>query len=624
MLRIESYRPSIALLVAIGLGAIGSAAADWPWAKKKAPDAPIKKMNPKYDYPVVGDDTGIDGLTPIKVEGLGLVVGLGDQGGDPPPNEFREAMLAEMRRKEVANPEALLARTDNCIVLLRAFIPPGARKEEPIDVEVWIPPGDPSKSLKGGRLLEAELKDVLEFSTRKGAVGTKKGKTRVKVEGPVLVLDAGDGNAAALRKGKVLGRGQVLEDRGFRIVLSKEAKSIPRTRNMTHQINQRFYTTLDARREGVAKGKSDQLIDLKLARVYAHDIPRYLQVVRRIPMNSSETFLQRAMEDLESELNDPASSLEASLRLEAIGKPAAPILRKALTSGSEPVRFCAAMSLAYMEDAAGAKVLGRLAEGSLDYRPYALSGLLASNRALARVELIKLVSAVSPEARYGAFRALLMFDRRDAFIQGEFLERQFHLHVMPTSAEPMVHVARHFRPEIVVFGPDMTLQAPFSLKAGDGLLINATANSDKVHLASFRTAGRKVDTMRGTSSMKLTDVIREASKLGATYPDIVAMLEQARANGALSARLEVNALPRMLPLEDIQALAADTKGQGERGRLRREGNTNAGLFAVVEGERRPVAAEESSESKPRKDGDELADAEKKKKPFWKSLFPVGN
>ncbi len=128
----------------------------------------------------------------------------------------------------------------------------------------------------------------------------------------------------------------------------------------------------------------------------------------------------------------------------------------------------------------------------------------------------------------------------DPIIHGENLGGQFSYHVLNTSGPPMIHVTRSFRPEVVLFGQEQTLDAPFVLEAGKSILIKAAAESDKVTISKFVIG--QPDQKR-VVSLKVDDVIRAAVELGAAYPDVVQALQQAKSRRALASRFEVDALP---------------------------------------------------------------------------------
>lgn len=581
--------------------------------RSKIKDNPVqsligKKSKGTLDYPTVGDDVYVDGTLPVKVEGIGLVIGLNGTGGNPPPNQYRKEMLEEMKRMEIHRPGDLLASKDTALVLLRAYVPAGVRKGDHVDVEVWVPPGDSTTSLKGGRLLEAGLKESL-FGRGKGVL---KGKQLLKVAGP-LVVQANPSNPddrAALLKGKILGQSVCLVDRNFRFVLGPENRSGDRTRMLAYYINERFFEPKATPESGVAKAKDDKLIELRLPDRYRHDIHRFLLVARKIPTRSGTEFRETLIEDLKDSLQKPETAIDAAIRLEAIGPGTVPALSEGLKSEFEVVRFASAQALAYMGNSGGVEELGRLAELSTDYRPYALSALAALGGPAASLQLGRLFNCESAEARYGAFRSLWATDSRDPTIVGERLEHDFHLHCIESQAVPMVHLARNFRPEVVIFGSKQQLLTPLSLRAGDFILLNASAESDAVHLASFRPTGSAAGPRRGESSLVLADVIREAARLGASYGDIVEMLEQAAANGNLMGRLEINALPRAMSLETLQAVATSEKVS----RPKVTEDSAPGLFTVIDPENRPkqdgplvdveseAAAADAAKSKPEKKG----------------------
>ena len=64
-----------------------------------------------------------------------------------------------MRQKQIKHTADFLDPPDkSCsLVLVNGLIPPGARKGDPIDIEVTLPAGTDTTSLKGGVLFECEL-----------------------------------------------------------------------------------------------------------------------------------------------------------------------------------------------------------------------------------------------------------------------------------------------------------------------------------------------------------------------------------------------------------------------------------------------------------------------------------
>jgi hypothetical protein len=594
-----------------------------------------EKKKQANEYPVVGDVTAVHGLEAIKVEGLGLVVGLSDTGGDPPPGYFRDRILEMMRKRDVHQPEKLLASKQVAAVVLRAYVPAGVRKDDKIDVEVYTIPGDDrTVSLKGGRLLPSELSEVL--LTKKGVLG---GKKIVKVEGPVLinegpaprsqpdasragfVKDEGDvapGSAAedvARRSGRILGQGVVQIDRDFIITINREFRSGRRAKELAAFINYRFHSTdKDGRQIGLAKAKDDRQVELVLAEAYRLNFLRYLNVVRRIPLIDASRI--GASKTLHAQLLAPSTSYEAALRLEALGPASVTVLKDGLGHPSQLVRFSAAEALAYLGDGRGINELSGIAEKEALYRPYALAGLASLRQPAAKIKLMRLLHATGAETRYGAFRSLFLMDSDELALGGEKVADDVWLHVIESKAEPMVHVARNFRPEIVLFNADQVFKAPLMLRVGEHLIVSSDKDGKSIFLASIKPG--QAEPLRAESGPKVADVLKQASKLGATYPECVELLRQAAgagnlwsADGTVRSRLEINALPRAVTMnalvrnaraeEDAAALPTGLPSMFQEGG---EQTTNVAFRAAAD--------------------EEPTRPEAKKKGFWDRLKFWGN
>ncbi len=471
-----------------------------------------------------------------------------------------------MKKKGVENPSDVLRSDNSCLVLLRTMVPPGSRKGDVVDVEVWVPPGDDAKSLKGGFLLETELKEqVIAQGKHIQNKGALEGDAWIRVDGPILVM-ADEKNeaarAASLKKGRILGRGKLLGDRDFRLMLEDGKKSKTRSRLVADQINQRFKSNRSEASKQIAVPLDYQTIRLGLPPEYKHDSERFLHVVRRIPMSRSKSFQEQILGFLEADLMNPETAIEASLRLEAIGGPAISVLKEGLLTDNELVRFCSAQSLAYLKDPAGYKILAQLADKSNLYRAYAFAALIAHDQPLARTHLTRLLSSESSEARYGAFRSLWMLDENDPQVQPILMgPDEFSVHMIDSNAPPMIHLSRNFRREIVLFQPRQQFVPPLTMQVGDHLTITASAGTNEVHLYSSRPGKGGVREERRIATTSVMDVIEKASELGATYPDIVDLLMQASAGNNLSSRLEINALPSPQNYSTIGAIANDANSQ---------------------------------------------------------------
>jgi len=106
----------------------------------------------------------------------------------------------------------------------------------------------------------------------------------------------------------------------------------------------------------------------------------------------------------------------------------------------------------------------------------------------------------------------------------------------------MVHYTRTHRAEIVVFGDDQKLEPPIVLGGGGSIILNASESDDKVEISRITRNSLDFE-KKVVSSLKLSDVIREVANLGATYPEIVELLNSASRQYNLSGQLFVDAKP---------------------------------------------------------------------------------
>jgi hypothetical protein len=118
----------------------------------------------------------------------------------------------------------------------------------------------------------------------------------------------------------------------------------------------------------------------------------------------------------------------------------------------------------------------------------------------------------------------------------------FALYVVDSDGPPLIHVSRTRRSEIVVFGRQQKLLPPIVLDTGT-IFLNAAENDDKIELSKiipnrFGDADTKI-----TTTLELAEVVRKTASLGATYPQIVAILETAKRQKNLPGELVVDAVP---------------------------------------------------------------------------------
>ncbi len=486
---------------------------------------------------LVGDMAKPYGNTYIKVESVALVTGLAGTGEDPPPSPQRAVVLHELQTRGVPNPNALLASPNTAIVLVRAFLPPGVQKGDKFDLEVQVPSRSDTECLRGGWLMETRLAELAVLGNQ-----IRDGHVMALGEGAILVDPSADGenDRPALTQGHVLGGGTALKPRSLGLVIKSEDKSVRISSQIGVAINKRFHTFSQGIKQGVAKPKTDEYIELAVHPRYKDNVARYLRVVRSVAIKEAPAEQSVRLEQLERQLLDPVTAATAALRLEAIGSEATKVLSKGLESKDPEVRFYSAEALAYLDQSNAAPTLAAAAKEESAFRAYALAALGAMDDVAAFDELRSLLDVASVETRYGAFRAMWAMNPNEPLVRGENLGGQFSYHLLTTSGPPLIHVTRSFRPEVVLFGHEQNFSTPLVLDAGKSIMINAAEGSNKVTISRFAVG--EPDQKRAVST-KIDEVIRAIVELGGSYPDVVQALQQAKACHALPGRFEIDAIP---------------------------------------------------------------------------------
>ena len=485
----------------------------------------------------VGDLAVPVGTNYQKVEAVGLVTQLDGTGSNPPPSPLVEQLLKEMQTHNVRRPKEALASMDTAMVLVRGYIPPGARKGNTFDVEVVSAPRTDTTSLKGGWLMQTRLRQtaILDNDLHTGPV-------EALAQGSIVIdaLFDNAGDDILKTRGRVLAGGIVQLDRTMGLSIRNEHTSVKTSAAIGAAINDRFHDFDHGSKKGLANPTTDVYLELKVHSRYQHDVSRYIQVLRAIVVGESPVERIARLSELEKQLLEPTTSQFAAIQMEAIGKESLRSLRKGLTSTDPEVRFYTAETLAYLDDADAVPELFEAARTERAFRWRAMAALAVLDQYAAQEALLELMNVSSAETRYGAFRALHVHNPEDPIVRGEILGKEFALHVMSTPGEPMIHISRATRPEIVLFGQGQKLESPDFLFAGD--IIVKRQNDQTMKVSRFSTNDR--EDKQEICSMNLEDVLRTIVKLGGGYAEAIQAIEQAKAKGYLAARVEIDALPR--------------------------------------------------------------------------------
>jgi hypothetical protein len=520
----------------------------------------------------VGDVTDVCNAQPIQVGGVGLVVGLEGTGG-PSANDGYRAMLEEDLRKEgVKNVKEVLASSANAAVVISALLPPGAGRGDPFDVVVSLPPGSHATSLRGGYLHSCRLYNydfTGNLSSRPQYAGTQgmlKGHALGRAEGPVLV-GVGDGDEAAKsRQGRIWGGGRCEGEQPFSLLMRPNQRFAHVSSQVADRVNETFPAAFPTGPGGaVAKAENQYGVHLRVPAPYRLNLPHYLRVVRLIPLQGPVDAPSKAgdhrsyRQRLGDDLLDPARTVTAALRLEALGQKSIPVLKRGLESGHPLVRFCSAEALAYLGSPTCGEELARAVAEQPVLRAYALTAMASLDEAVCHVKLRELLAtSADDETRYGAFRALRALNEREADVRGDLLNESFWLHRVAPNAPPLVHVSSTRRAEIVLFGREQVLRPPFSFLAGEFAVTAGDDDHDRCTVSRFPLKGAP---SRKQCSLDVADVLRTMADMGAMYPEVVALLQQAHSCQCLNCRVRCDALPQAVTPEDLVKMGKNKSGE---------------------------------------------------------------
>lgn len=571
--------------------------------------SPEELLNEGRPMRLVGDLAAPAGMHTVKVESVALVSNLPGTGSDPPPSFERAAILSEMQVRGVNKPNQVLASGNASVVLSVGYLRPGIQKGDHFDLELRIPSRSETTSLRGGWLMETRLKELASVNQQ-----LREGTLWAVAHGPVLVNpSAADGVEAG--RGRVLGGGVALRDRSLGLVLKSEHRSVPKSSLVGKAVNTRFHVFVAGSKQGVAKPLNDEYIELAIHPRYKHNVARYMQVVRAVPLRETPAERLERLAELERQLLDPVTSDTAALRLEAIGKEGIPALQAGLSAEDPLVRFHAAEALAYLDEPSAATALTEAAREEPAFRLFALTALSVLSDYRAYDGLQSLLTSPSAETRYGAFRALWAMNPDDALVKGELINEEFHFHHLKQAEPPLVHLTHSVRPELVIFGQPAPLALPLLLEAGQEVLIRSN-EAGELTITRFQVEG---ETKQTVVPNEWDALVRGLGEVGATYPDLVQILQQAKEKQLLTCRLEVDAVP------EGGRFYRYRRGDEAEGQLAGEESAGTGvavtsplpdLFPKRAGRR---AGEARAEAPAEPDEDEASSPEKKGRPVRRAL-----
>jgi hypothetical protein len=518
-------------------------------------DDPDKDLEIK----TIGDVTTVGNADPVPVSGVGLVYGLEGTGGDAPAGSYRTLLEHQLQQQSIEHVRDVLASPNCSMVLVSALIPPGVHKGDPLDIEVTLPPQSKTTSLRGGYLRECLL---YNYETTRNLSPNFQGSNQLllghpyaKAEGPLLVGFGEGDEQAKLRQGRIWGGGHSKIDRPFYLIFNNDQQRAPVVQHAADRINETFHGPNRGSLADIATAKTNAYLLLRIPQQYKYNLPRYLRVVRLIPLRDLPPANSPYRHRLAEQLLDPAHTVTAALRLEALGSESIPTLKQGLASSHAIVRFASAEALAYLGSPASGEELAAQVEHQPMLRAFSLTAMASLDEAVSHVKLRELLSVPVAETRYGAFRALRVLDDRDPAVKGDLLNNSFWLHHVAPDSTSLVHLSTSGRAEVVLFGQDAYLTPPFSFLAGE---FTVTASRDDQNCTISRLSVHH-GTGRRQCSLKMDDVLHCLADMGGMYPEVVELVRQIADYQCVSCPIAFDALPQAVSVYELAKGATGTE-----------------------------------------------------------------
>lgn len=543
-------------------------------AKRAEIAAENEKERALQEVPVVRDVADFGNVQPIQVSGIGLVTGLAGTGHSPPGwyrNKLEQYLLKNMGESNGAmrhvpkdqTVRQMLDDPDNCLVIVHAFIPPGARKGDRFDVEVSLPVGSKATSLAGG-YLQVCLLQVYEAAANltnnpmyKDAVNPNMaGHVYGQAKGPLVVGFGNNSDPNELKRARIWQGGTSRINRPYSLIMRNDGKAWKIANDVASRINLQFqddplskarqadFTRQEKNilvmgnlanqfnqsqdptgmnQQEMAKAVSKEVINVRVPFLYRLDHERFLHVSGFTPLRNNDPALVAYRKRLEAMLVDPRDTWRAARRLEALGRDSIPSLQFGLKSDHPFVRFASADALAYLGSTAGVDELAQLARQHPIFVRHCTTALANLGENICRDRLAELLAGADPALRCAAFHALSQLDENDKSLGGLFLNQAFWLHHIPQSPSPMVYFSTAKRAQVVLFGRNIVLAPDTRMAVGKDYTVAAGGKDGQFLVKRITVLGddKRICTNR------LDEILIGLTELGATYPDIVDFLRKA-------------------------------------------------------------------------------------------------
>jgi hypothetical protein len=567
-----AWKYVLALIAAGGILAAGGCTKEefnrlWEKDKGSQPEAitPIVSKTAALRG-TVGELVTIDGLRLLQVRGFGLVVDLADTGGSDGPEQVKQYIMKEMRRRQTSpdsklSPADMLKGRDVALVEVTGLVPAAADTGEPFDVVVRAM-GTQTTSLAGGRLFLCDLKPYGE-----SVEAILNAKTVATATGPVFISPIGLEKEVPtridLRVGLVLGGGRAMKPRTVRLVLNESSPSS--AMRIVDRLNGRY-----GKEKPVASGKSIDAIELTIPKEYRERKRLFFEHVLHTMLNNSPTALEQRAKDLGVEIVHPDAEFESiGCAWEAIGRIALPHIREFYFHPLPATNFYAGRTGLRLGDTAGLEVVVKHAlNPESSFREQAIEDLgYATNMYGAGECLRKLLDESDTSLRLRAYKAL-RHSSHPAISTEVLCDDNLILDTVESNGPHMIYVQRSMAPRVAVFGKQMRCRPPLTFPADRRdnrfLCTQISAQPDDDHLTVlFKNKHVKMTSPVLSRPLEVVPLIRylggspkkndegEVEGLAVPYDEIVDILHTLCETGAIAADFQAEDLTGMETSTDI-------------------------------------------------------------------------